>query len=84
MIAVATLAYGPSLIAFIAWFWALRTGGIQRVAVFQFAVPPLSVVIAIVFLGDQLTPSLVLALALVLGGIAGARHRDLTRRRSTG
>lgn len=84
LIAVATLAYGPSLIAFVAWFWALRTGGIQRVAVFQFAVPPLSVLIAIVFLGEPLTPSLVLALALVLGGIAIARRRDLTRRRSAG
>lgn len=83
-IAVATLAYGPSLIAFIAWFWALRTGGIQRVAVFQFAVPPLSVVIAIVFLGERLTPLLIVALALVLGGIAIARHRGLTRPRLAG
>ncbi|MGH7013299.1 MAG: DMT family transporter [Stellaceae bacterium] len=84
LIAVATLAYGPNLTAFIAWFWALRTGGIQRVAVFQFAVPPLSVLIAIVFLGERLTPSLVAALVLVLGGIAIARRRSLTRPRPAG
>ena len=82
--AVVTLAYGPNLVAFIAWFWALRTGGVQRVAVFQFAVPPLSVLIAIVFLGERLTPSLIVALALVLGGIAIARYRGLTRSRSAG
>lgn len=81
-IAVATLAYGPNLTAFIAWFWALHVGGVQRVAVFQFAVPPLSVLIAIVFLGERLTPSLVLALALVLAGIAIARRRRLTRPRA--
>lgn len=83
-VAVVTLAYGPNLTAFIAWFWALRTGGVQRVAVFQFAVPPLSVVIAIVFLGERLTPSLIVALALVLGGIAIARYRGLTRSRPAG
>jgi len=83
-IAVVTLAYGPNLIAFIAWFWALRTGGVQRVAVFQFAVPPLSMLIAIIFLGERLTPSLIVALALVLGGIAIARRRGLTRPRSAG
>ncbi|MGB8183032.1 MAG: DMT family transporter [Stellaceae bacterium] len=83
-VAVVTLAYGPNLVAFIAWFWALRTGGVQRVAVFQFAVPPLSVLIAIVFLGERLTPSLIVALALVLGGIAIARYRGLTRSRSAG
>lgn len=81
-IAVVTLAYGPNLTAFIAWFWALSTGGVQRVAVFQFAVPPLSVLIAIVFLGERLTPSLVAALVLVLAGIAIARRRDLTRPRA--
>jgi drug/metabolite transporter (DMT)-like permease len=84
LIAVATLAYGPNLTAFVAWFWALHTGGVQRVAVFQFAVPPLSVLIAIFFLGEQLTPSLMLALALVLGGIAIARRRGLTRPRVAG
>ncbi|MDE2227509.1 MAG: DMT family transporter [Alphaproteobacteria bacterium] len=84
LIAVAILAYGPNLSAFIAWYWALHMGGVQRVAVFQFAVPPLSVLIAIAFLGERLTPSLILALALVLGGIALARRRDLTRPRAAG
>ncbi len=82
--AVATLAYGPNLAAFGAWFWALRTGGVQRVAVFQFAVPPLSVVIAVVFLRERLTPSLLVSLMLVLSGIALARRRRLTRPRAAG
>lgn len=83
-ISVAVLAYGPNLLAFIAWFWALHIGGVQRVAVFQFASPPLSVLIAVVFLGERLTPSLLLALALVLGGIALARRQSLTRPRAAG
>jgi len=69
----AALAYGPNLTAFIAWFWALSRGGVQRVAVFQFAVPPLSVLFAVVFLGEPVTLPLLAALAMILGGIALAR-----------
>jgi len=77
---IGALAFGPNLIAFIAWLWALSQGGVQRVAVFQFAVPPLSVLIAVVFLGEKLTVSLMVALACVLGGIALARYRPNRRR----
>jgi drug/metabolite transporter (DMT)-like permease len=71
---LATLAYGPTLIAFIAWYWALSRGGVRRVALFQFLVPPLSVLIAVVFLGESLTLPLVVSMAAILGGIAIARR----------
>jgi drug/metabolite transporter (DMT)-like permease len=71
---LATLAFGPTLIAFIAWYWALSRGGVRRVALFQFLVPPLSVLIAVVFLGESLTVPLVISLAAILGGIAIARR----------
>jgi len=69
-----TLAYGPMLLAFIAWFWALAKGGVRRVAVFQFLVPPLSVLISVVFLGERLTLPLMVAMAAIFGGIALARR----------
>jgi len=71
---LATLAYGPTLIAFIAWYWALSRGGVRRVALFQFLVPPLSVLIAVGFLGESLTLPLVVSMAAILGGIAIARR----------
>ncbi len=69
-----TLSYGPMLLAFIAWFWALAKGGVRRVAVFQFLVPPLSVLISVVFLGERLTLPLIVAMAAIFGGIALARR----------
>jgi drug/metabolite transporter (DMT)-like permease len=69
-----TLSYGPMLLAFIAWFWALAKGGVRRVAVFQFLVPPLSVLISVVFLGERLTPPLIVAMAAIFGGIWLARR----------
>ena len=71
---IVTLAYGPMLLAFIAWFWALAKGGVRRVAVFQFLVPPLSVLISVVFLGERLTLPLIVAMAAIFGGIALARR----------
>lgn len=69
-----TLSYGPMLLAFIAWFWALAKGGVRRVAVFQFLVPPLSVLISVVFLGERLTLPLIVAMAAIFGGIWLARR----------
>jgi len=71
---IVTLSYGPMLLAFIAWFWALAKGGVRRVAVFQFLVPPLSVLISVVFLGERLTVPLIVAMAAIFGGIALARR----------
>jgi drug/metabolite transporter (DMT)-like permease len=73
-VAVGVMCFGPTLLAFIAWFWALSRGGVQRVAVFQFAQSPLAVLIAIVFLGEPVTVPLLIALAAILGGIAIARR----------
>ena len=67
-------SFGPTLLAFIAWFWALSHGGVQRVAVLQFAQSPLAVLIAIVFLGEPVTIPLLIALAAILAGIAIARR----------
>ena len=69
-----TLSYGPMLLAFIAWFWALAKGGVRRVALFQFLVPPLAVLISVVFLGERLTLPLIVAMAAIFGGIWLARR----------
>lgn len=68
------LALGANLIAFIAWYWALSRGGISRVAVLQFALPVLSVALAVWFLGETVTPPLLIAGAAILVGIALARR----------
>lgn len=68
------LALGANLIAFAAWYWALSQGGISRVAVLQFALPVLSVTLAVWLLGETVTPPLLVAGAAILVGIALARR----------
>lgn len=62
----------------------LRRLGLNKLKALEPAVPPLSVLIAIFFLDELMTPPLLLALALVLAGIVIERRRDLTRPRGAG
>lgn len=69
------LSLGSTVLAFIAWYWALARGGIGRVAVLQFAQPVLSVLLAVAILGERMTPPLLVAVVFIIAGIAVARRR---------
>lgn len=52
------------------WYAALRGLGATQAAVAQLAVPPIAAFGAVAFLGEALSPRLVLCAAAILGGIA--------------
>jgi O-acetylserine/cysteine efflux transporter len=72
---LAHISIGASLLAYICWFWAMARGGIARVAVFQFAQPPLALVFAVLLLGERLTVGLIAAACAILAGIVIAQRR---------
>lgn len=76
--ALAGLAYLvliSSVLGYIAWNWALAHGGIGRTGVLQFAQPVLTVLLAVLLLGEELTASVIVSAAVILAGVAIARRR---------
>ena len=69
------LTYGATVIAILAWTWALAKGGVARVAVLQFAQPVIGVALAALLLGERITPALLVAAAFILTGVVIARRR---------
>jgi drug/metabolite transporter (DMT)-like permease len=81
--AVASLVYQGVIVTFasyLAWFWLLTRYLAGRLAVFSFLTPLFGVAFGVVLLGDPLTPSLLLAAAMVAGGILLVNVRDLRGR----
>lgn len=71
---LAYLVVISSVIGYIAWNWALAHGGIGRVGVLQFAQPVLTVLLAVLLLGESLTLSIVCSAAVILAGVAIAQR----------
>ncbi len=69
------LTYGVTVIALVAWVWALARGGIARVAVLQFAQPAFALGLAALLLGERITPALALTALCILAGVVIARRR---------
>lgn len=74
-IAVLYLALASSILGYLAWYKALADGGAVRMAPMQFAMPVISLALAVAWLGDAVTPPLIFACAMVLAGIALSRRR---------
>ncbi len=72
--AVLYLALGSSVIAYVAWYHALRVGGVVRTAPLQFAQPVIGLILAVAAMGEALTLPLALAAVVILAGIALARR----------
>lgn len=68
-IALGHVTVGATILANIAWLWALSRGGIVRVAPLQFAQPVLAVAFACLLLREHLSPFLLLIGALIVIGI---------------
>ena len=71
---LAYLVLVSSVIGYVAWNWALAHGGIGRTGVLQFAQPVLSVVLAVLLLGESITLSVAFSAAMILAGVAIARR----------
>ncbi|MCP4389508.1 MAG: DMT family transporter [Gammaproteobacteria bacterium] len=62
-------AIGVTVIAYIPWYWALGTGGIARVGLFQFLQPVSGIILAYFMLSEQLSLNFVLASAVIMLGV---------------
>jgi drug/metabolite transporter (DMT)-like permease len=67
------LAGVSSILAYAAWYWALGQGDMGRTGLIQFAQPVIGLVLAAAVLGEALTWPLVLAAAVIIGGVALAQ-----------
>lgn len=73
--AVLYMALLSSILAYVAWYWALGRGGIGRTGLAQFVQPLVGVVLAVALLGEALTMPMVVASAAILAGVGLARGR---------
>jgi drug/metabolite transporter (DMT)-like permease len=62
-------AIGVTVLAYILWYWALGTGGIARVGLFQFLQPISGVLLAWLILSENLSLIFMLASSIIMVGI---------------
>lgn len=72
--ATAYLALFVTILAYVAWYWALARGGTARVGSVQFAQPVVALAAAVTAMGEVFTPPLALATVAILAGIAIAQR----------
>jgi drug/metabolite transporter (DMT)-like permease len=65
-------------LGYVAWYAALPSLTATRASIVQLAVPPLASALGVILLGEVLTPRLLFAAPLILGGIAVAISRPRT------
>jgi drug/metabolite transporter (DMT)-like permease len=69
-LAIGFLGVGCSFLAVLLYFVALRRTESQKVGVYLYTIPPMTAVVAVLYLGETLSVSLVLGAALVIAGVA--------------
>jgi len=62
-------AIGVTIVAYILWYWALGTGGIARVGLFQFLQPVSGVILAWLVLSEQLSFIFLVASTVIMLGV---------------
>ena len=62
-------AIGVTIVAYILWYWALGSGGIARVGLFQFLQPVSGVVLAFIILSEGLSLIFLVASAIIMSGV---------------
>ena len=65
-------ALGVSIVAYLLWYWALGTGGIARVGLFQFLQPVSGVILAAFILAEGMSLTFLLASAIIMTGVVTA------------
>jgi drug/metabolite transporter (DMT)-like permease len=68
------LALGSTIIAYVAWYWALGRGGIARTALFQFLQPVFATGFAVWLLAEAVDLVTLAAAAMILVGVIVARR----------
>ncbi len=68
------LAIATSVVGYIGWYWALDRGGIARISPVQFLQPLSGFALAVVVLGDRVTPVVAVGAVAILCGIVIAQR----------
>ena len=68
-LAVGYLVLFSSILAYVAWYWALARGDMARIGALQFTQPMVGIALAAVVLSEPITPPLALAAAGILLGV---------------
>ena len=68
--ALAFLGIGCSFLATLLYFIALQRTESQKVGVYLYTIPPMTAVVAVLYLGEALSANLVVGALLVIGGVA--------------
>lgn len=71
---VAYLALGSTILAYVAWYWALGAGGIARMGLLQFFQPVIGIVLAALVLGEPVTAKEVASAVAILAGVFVAQR----------
>lgn len=74
-LAVAYQATFSSIIAYLAWYWALARGGIVRMAPVQFSMPIVSLSLAALLFGETISTPLLFSGAIIVFGIAISQRK---------
>ena len=69
-LAIGFLGVGCSFLAVLLYFVALRRTESQKVGVYLYTIPPMTAVVAVLYLGETLSVNLVLGAVLVIAGVA--------------
>jgi drug/metabolite transporter (DMT)-like permease len=69
-LAIGFLGVGCSFLAVLLYFVALRRTESQKVGVYLYTIPPMTAVVAVLYLGETLSANLVLGAVLVIVGVA--------------
>jgi drug/metabolite transporter (DMT)-like permease len=69
-LAIGFLGVGCSFLAVLLYFVALRKTESQKVGVYLYTIPPMTAVVAVLYLGETLSANLVLGAVLVIAGVA--------------
>lgn len=69
------LALVSTVIAYVAWYWALGKGGIARMATIQFLQPVTGVIVAVLWLGETFTATMLAASAAIVAGVVIVQRR---------
>ncbi|MBE9557692.1 MAG: DMT family transporter [Proteobacteria bacterium] len=72
--AIGWLVLFSSLLAYVAWYWALAGGGVARISTLQFLQPAVTLLLAVVLFAETMTPAFLLSGAVILIGVAMARR----------
>ena len=62
-------AIGVTIVAYILWYWALGTGGIARIGLFQFLQPVSGVILAWLILAERLSLTFIVASTIIMLGV---------------